>query len=555
MKFKWGLALALGILLGMEARPAEAARSYTISQTNPASGSDVLMGSTVPVTFRITNTANGGNAGERIYEMRFRISSGSTFASTTAAPAGWTRTAYSTTSVTFQATSWANAIASGASMDFTLTIVMRRTSADVSETLRDARARFTTTTSGPPFSRLASITVNNPGSWRLKSLQAVFRITDLSGNLITSIKAGDSFRVIITVTNWSSSSQSSIVVGNSGNRPVANITPTVTLNSPTPTYSPNPLTLAAGATGTITFTYTTQTSDSGTVYFTAFVRNSGNTATSTTVQSITLSVTRFSASLSIDQLCLYNLQNLQVTMTLTNGFTNNIVVSAAPTLTPSAGAPVVANPGLTTSLPVTVPAGGTATVRWTYQVNGGNVGDQFWFTGSASGTEQTAGNPTRSTLPSNSLNATRAGFTTTISPSTTNASSTNQELSWSFTNQGCNKVNEVRLSIPNGWSWGGDAYSLVQNGAVFLESWTFAQSGNTVIFTAPAGGEMIIGGSGDFRLVFTATPAAPETSTFDRTIFDIDGDSALLNMSYTVNAFNTGGLNQTGTTTYREDFR
>lgn len=555
MKFKWGLALALGILLGMEARPAEAARSYTISQTNPASGSDVLMGSTVPVTFRITNTANGGNAGERIYEMRFRISSGSTFASTTAAPAGWTRTAYSTTSVTFQATSWANAIASGASMDFTLTIVMRRTSADVSETLRDARARFTTTTSGPPFSRLASITVNNPGSWRLKSLQAVFRITDLSGNLITSIKAGDSFRVIITVTNWSSSSQSSIVVGNSGNRPVANITPTVTLNSPTPTYSPNPLTLAAGATGTITFTYTTQTSDSGTVYFTAFVRNSGNTATSTTVQSITLSVTRFSASLSIDQLCLYNLQNLQVTMTLTNGFTNNIVVSAAPTLTPSAGAPVVANPGLTTLLPVTVPAGGTATVRWTYQVNGGNVGDQFWFTGSASGTEQTAGNPTRSTLPSNSLNATRAGFTTTIAPSTTNASSTNQELSWSFTNQGCNKVNEVRLSIPNGWSWGGDAYSLVQNGAVFLESWTFAQSGNTVIFTAPAGGEMIIGGSGDFRLVFTATPAAPETSTFDRTIFDIDGDSALLNMSYTVNAFNTGGLNQTGTTTYREDFR
>lgn len=555
MKFKWGLALALGILLGMEARPAEAARSYTISQTNPASGSDVLMGSTVPITFRITNTANGGNAGERIYEMRFRISSGSTFASTTAAPAGWTRTAYSTTSVTFQATSWANAIASGASMDFTLTIVMRRTSADVSETLRDARARFTTTTSGPPFSRLASITVNNPGSWRLKSLQAVFRITDLSGNLITSIKAGDSFRVIITVTNWSSSSQSSIVVGNSGNRPVANITPTVTLNSPTPTYSPNPLTLAAGATGTITFTYTTQTSDSGTVYFTAFVRNSGNTATSTTVQSITLSVTRFSASLSIDQLCLYNLQNLQVTMTLTNGFTNNIVVSAAPTLTPSAGAPVVANPGLTTSLPVTVPAGGTATVRWTYQVNGGNVGDQFWFTGSASGTEQTAGNPTRSTLPSNSLNATRAGFTTTISPSTTNASSTNQELSWSFTNQGCNKVNEVRLSIPNGWSWGGDAYSLVQNGVVFLESWTFAQSGNAVIFTAPAGGEMIIGGSGDFRLVFTETPAAPETSTFDRTIFDIDGDSALLNMSYTVNAFNTGGLNQAGTTTYREDFR
>ena len=57
---------------------AHAARSYTITQS-PAPGSQFDMGSSQSITFQIGNTATGGNAGERIYEVRFRINSGTQF--------------------------------------------------------------------------------------------------------------------------------------------------------------------------------------------------------------------------------------------------------------------------------------------------------------------------------------------------------------------------------------------------------------------------------------------------------------------------------------------
>ena len=107
--------LLLGaFLLAAWSDAAFAARTFTYLQA-PAAGTKFSMGTTQALSYQISNTATGGNAGERIYEIRFRINSGSTFSSGTAAPAGWTRTAYSTTSVTFRATSWANAIAVGGS--------------------------------------------------------------------------------------------------------------------------------------------------------------------------------------------------------------------------------------------------------------------------------------------------------------------------------------------------------------------------------------------------------------------------------------------------------
>ncbi len=526
------------------------------------------MGSTVPFTYQITNTANGGNAGERIYEMRFRLSgTGTTFSSTTAAPAGWTRTAYSTTSVTFQASSWANAIATGTFKDFTVVLVMRTTTANVNETLRDARARYTTTTTGPPFTRLASVTTNNPGSWALRALDATIQITDISNNPITSIQSGGSFKVIITVTNRSSATQSSIVVGNAGNRPVPTIgpppgSPVVTLNNPAPVYSPNPLTLAPGATGTITFTYTTNPSDAGTVTFAFYVRN--NTGSATSINPITsgsLNVNTPSASLSVSPICAYVGQNMTVTMTLTNS-APNAIINVTPTLNPSVGAPVVFVSGPTPAAPNgPIPAsnGGSFIFTWVYQISGGIPGQTFTFSGSASGTEQGTGTP-RSTLTTTSSTLTEGGYTITITPAATNASSSNEAISWTFINQGCAAVTSVSIAYPVGWSWGGDAYSLVENSpANLIETWTFSAPGsNPVVFTAPSVAErLMLAGGGDFGLVFTATPAAttPPPVNFTIVTTDANGRSDTDTVPITVNVFNFSSLNEATTESYREEFR
>ena len=66
--------------------PAYAANAFSIPALSPTPQFD--MGSTAQsVTFTVNNSSNGG---ERIYIMRFRINSGSTFNAATAAPAGWT---------------------------------------------------------------------------------------------------------------------------------------------------------------------------------------------------------------------------------------------------------------------------------------------------------------------------------------------------------------------------------------------------------------------------------------------------------------------------------
>lgn len=556
---KWKKFLFAGMILCLWRGSVEAARTYTISQTNPAAGAQLVMGSTVAFTFRITNTANGGNAGERIYEVRFRLpGTGTTFSSTTAAPAGWTRTAYSTTSVSFQPTNWANAIATGTFKDFTIVMVMSSTSADVNETLRDIRARYTTTVGGPPFSRLASITTTNPGSWTLKALNASFQLMDMSNNPITAIQAGNSFKVVITVTNRSTASQSSIVVANppyTSNRPAATVVPTVTLNSPSPVYSPNPLTLTAGATGTITFTYTTAPGDGGTVYFTAYVQNSGGSATSPTINSATLSVNRLSANLSVSPACAYLGQNMTITMTLTNGWTRDIL-NIVPVLNPSGGAPVALISGPSSPSTTVTAGGGTLDITWVYQISGGSPGQTFTFSGSASGVEQTTGTPRSTGTPTTSGTLREGGYTMIITPTQTNASSTNEEVTWSFSNQGCAAVSTVSVSFPAGWSWGGDSYSLVENSlGNFIETWTTSGS-NPVIFAAPSVAERLVqAGTGQFSLVFTATPVATGASNFTIATTDANGRTDTDTVPITVNAFNFNLMNEANTQTMREEFR
>jgi hypothetical protein len=512
------------------------------------------MGSTQSLVYQITNTATSPNNAERIYEVRFRIASGSVFAASTAAPAGWTRTAYSTTSVTFQASSWANAIAvGGAPVSFTLAVTMRTTSANVNETLQDIRSRFTSTTTGPPFTRLASITTNTPGSWTLMSLAITsFQITDTLGAPITAIAAGTSFRLVMTVRNISSVTQSSIV--SNANPPAAVKTGTVTQGL-TGTVG-SPLSLLAGASGTITFTFSTAATDSGTITFNADARN-GATVTSRTATSTTLAVGRFAAGIAVSPTCQYAGSNITVTMTLTDGYPYSIL-NVTPTLTPVAGAPVTYVSGPAPAAPIaSVPVSPPSTnVTWTYQVNTTGTTNPFTFSGSATGTGNTAGSPTLTTPTGVSGSVRRGLFPASISPTVTNAGSANVEITVTITNNGCAAVNSVAITAPAGWTGASDAYSLVDLSAVnSIETWT-ASGTNPVVFTAPnVAGQMPLSFGGDYSVVYAATPAAATASAFSVRVTDANGQFLDIPLTVTVNAFKSGTLNDALNRSSREDFR
>jgi hypothetical protein len=544
------------VAVGLWSGAAEAARTYTIAQT-PVAPTSFPMGTSGTLTYRITNTNTGSNTGERIYEIRFRLpGTGTIFASSTAAPTGWTRTAYSTTSVTFRATSWANAIALSAYKDFPLNFTFRSTTADVNETLRDIRARYTTTTTGPPFTRLASVTTNNPGSWTLKALALTVQITDTSGTPITSLVAGNNYRVVMTVTNRSTTTQTSIVSVNNPPTQTASFTGAAPSYSST-VYSPNPLTLAAGASGTITFTYTTSATAYGTVSYTAYVRNNTGTSTSATVTSPTLYVGLFTATVTVTPAsCLYSGQSFTVQMVLTNRYGFDITGVTASMAVSLVGAPLTVTSGPTFTPPSTTVtgSGGTLTVTWGYQVTSAANGQSFTFDGSAAGTGGGLPRTTSASSPSSKA----GGYSMAAVQS--NASSANTEISWAFQNNGCAATNSVSIDIPSGWTWGGgteDRYSLVETGAATSveNSWIVSGS-DPVAFTAPTVADrQAIGEDGDYRLAFSLTPTSTGASVFNVTITDANGYAFVLSSTATVNAFNFNGLNDAANLIWQEQFR
>ncbi|MEW6684083.1 MAG: hypothetical protein AB1451_14385 [Nitrospirota bacterium] len=533
----------------------------------------MTMGSTGTLTYRITNANTGGNTGERIYEVRFRVGGGgrrgggasSTFSAATAAPAGWTRTSFSTTSVTFRANSWANAIITGSYLDFPIVFNFRQTTADTTERLRDIRARYTNSVGGPPFTNLGSDTDSNQGGWTLRSLEITsLQITDTSGVPITALSAGSSFRLVMSVTNRSTATMTAIRSGPT-DPPVASVlTGTATVGWTSTVNSPNPLTLAPGASGTITYTYTTGLADSGTINFAnIYARNNTGSGTSALATSPTLAIGRFTAAINVSSACLYSGQSFTVDMVLTNRYPYAID-NVTPTLTVSlAGAPLTLTSGPNPTPPNgPVPASGAATYTftWVYLVTSAANGQTFTFDGSATGTGVVLGSPVHTTPTSSSLVTKAGGYS--ISANQTNGTSTNEEISWAFQNNGCAATNNVAIDLPAGWVWAGggeDSYALVDTGVgTSSENWS-ALGPDPVTFTAQTVADRLyVGGQGEYRLAFSSTPTAtvPTVYTFNVTITDATGAPAVtVPASVTLNPFNTGGLNDANGLIWQEQFR
>ena len=529
---------------------AQAARNYTAVQS-PAAGTQFDMGTTQPISYLVTNTSTGAQVGERIYQVSFRLSAGgSTLSAATSAPAGWTRTVFTSTDVTFVATSWANALAAGASINFNLVVVMQSSASSANESLRDIRAGFTDSVNGPPFNNQGTGPINNAGGWTLGVLAITsFIITDMAGNPITALAAGLSFRLVMTVKNTSTVAQNGVI--SNPNPPTAIKTGTVTQGL---TSTSAALNLAPGASGTITFTYSTAATDNGTIYFNARAYRIA-TATSAYANSTLLSIGRWVASVTPSVTCQYVGSNLSVTVGLIDAWTFNIL-NVTPTLTPAAGAPITLVSGPTPAVPIASVAVSppTTNVVWTYQINATGTTNPFNFTATATGTGNTTGSPVLTTPVGTSVNVTRGTFTATINPTIVNAGSTNVELTVSVANNGCAPVASVGITAPAGWTGSGDTYSLVTiaSGAS-VETWT---AGGATTFTTPdIASQMPVVSGGDFSVVYASTPPAATSSVFVVRVTDANGLFADIPLTVTVNAFKSGTLNDATRRSWREEFR
>ena len=555
----------MSLLALMWFTPAHATNGFSIPALLPTPQFD--MGSTAQsVTFTANNSSN---AGERIYIIRFRINSGSTFNTATAAPVGWTRTAFSTTSVTFQATDWTTSIVAGSSLAFTLQLNLRTTSPDVTETLRDARATFTLDNNfaNGITSTGSTVTVPTPGSWTLKSLQITsFQTTSNTSPFpsVSAIAAGSTFRVVITVKNISSATQSNIV---------ANPTPPTqtragTWSSPTTNCSltstaPSPLTLAAGASGTMTYTCTTLAADNGTVFFTTSVRNGTSTATSRPGNSNVLTVSALTVTWSITPAppaCLFSGNTATMTMRVTNS-TAVTITSVSPsgfTLTSFFGASTSA---LTGPSPASVASLAPAAFQdfvWTVVVTGTVPGPPTTAPNikvSAAVTYTTAG--VTATTPANSSTKFVDDYVVNVNPTSANASSANQELTWTVTNRGCANINSVAITVPLGWT-ASDGYALVADmSGTDIDTWTLSAT----TFTAPnPAGRTPVSLSpnfydGNYSLLFSATPTTTGSSTFTVRVTDDNGVFVDHTTLVTVNPFDPTGPNLTNPSTWREIFQ
>ena len=558
--------LALLLTLAAASIPAHAARTFTIAQTAPVAPGEVDMGATQTLTYTVTNTASGGNSGERIYRMRFRLTGSCTgtgctatlFTTASAAPANWTRTSFSTTSVTYTAATWADSIPSGSSLSFSVVVTAGKSTQDRTETLRDARASFTTTTDfSKGIKSAGTSTINTPGSWILQSLQITsFQTTDTSGVPTSAIAAGATFRIVITVKNISVATLNGIVAnpspptattsGGFGTSPSCSLTST----------SPSPLNLAAGASGTMTYTCTTLSSNSGTVTYSVTDVRTGASVTSRSGTSNVLSVSPLSVGIVItgpyvaDTTCHFSGDTATFVMTVTNNTGAN-VTSITPSALTRAGTNTTI--GAFTAQPTScsgafpLPNGGWCKYTWTAPVTiigsypSSGAKPTFSVTGSASANP---GPITSPTVPSNPQDV--EGFVVTVAPTATNTDSTNEQFTFSLLNSGCANVNQVAITAPGAFPFSGDGYSLINSTA---EDWT--QTGTTFA----AGTVLPTGASGDFSLVFTSTPSATGTYTFSLNVTDQNAVSKTVTVDVPVATFGSGTINVASPATWREVFQ
>ncbi len=550
---------AIAALLFWQAE-AEAARSFTVTQiTSPA---QFPMGSAAPITLQITNTST---AGETMTRVQFNVSGTYTyFPPQTITPpgTGWSCSLSNASGsnyrrITCSASNSAYYIQPSGSMTFTFNLINNTSlTTDRNDSLSSVVGTFWTGW------RTRTTTLNTQGLWTWKALFMTLVPDSLN------VGTGCQFILTMTITNRTNTNLNNIKAVPSPPTPAYTGGASVSTTS-----NPGNLNLNAGATGTLVWVYRLNGPAGGTVRFTACASTgnscttvSGTSRTSGSVTSAPVTVATglscgLNASITNNPNCLYPNGTATFIMTVTNT-TGNTVFNVAP----SALTPVVTGAASIGAFTGPVPAsiasinnGGNGTFTWTATVSG-NPNDTYAVSGYAAATA--GGVPLQSaTVTSNVQDI--DGYT--IAAGSAVADSVNEEIVWTIANFGCSNINRVAVSAPAGWTFGNDAYALVNNTAgAQVDTWNWAYAGGTTTFTSPNSTDRIpvppLANTGSFSLLFSQTPAAAGDYTFTVVVTDDTSPtpvSQTLSTSVTVNPFDSsaGGPNAAGTAIWHEDVK
>jgi hypothetical protein len=280
---------------------------------------------------------------------------------------------------------------------------------------------------------------------------------------------------------------------------------------------------------------------------TAFVTVNGQSNSASDTDTVAPS-TPPTAALSVVELCRFSGDTATFQMVVTNntGVTINTVTPSA--LTKGGAAVIGAFTGPVPASIASIANGATGTFTWTATVTG-NVNDTFYVSGTASSVSPAFTTALATSNTSKKLN----GYNLTVSPTSTNAGSTYEELVWTITNFGCGSITNVLVNVPASWTPSTDGYAAVTNtiGSP-IDTWTFA--GTTFSSDSPVNNVQPGSSGNKFYLLFSKTPSLPETSTFNISITDSTGVTKTIPSTVTVNPYSTGILNNANTGVWQESY-
>ncbi len=505
-------------------------------------------------------TVTNNSAGKDIRQMTFTVDvTKYNISSSTLPPDGWCVSSATTQTIVFALRQGSGACSNGTSASqigpggsqvFNITVLPLSAAADVTgDTLAtvtvDAQGGFSLSGSLPQWTRRAleasleatPASLGTGGEITL-TMQVTNRSTATQSNITTTPSPPSFSSAIVTNTagpyygstslnGTHNSSTSTITVGSTtefttsgtiridseeicytgktattltGATRGCNATTAATHASGAAVYSLDQFSLTSGQTRTIQWKYSADMT--GSVYFTARATNSAVTARSKSVNSNTVIIGNFTATLAVTPSSVVSGQSVTVNMSAQNNGTSSLVNVTPSLLTacPGGATETIVSGPVPASIS-TIAGGSSGVFQWTYLITG-TFGDGYCLSGSASANGPVVSN----TATSNT--GTISTYSVTLSPAVVASGSTSQTLTWSVYNgSGCT-VRTVSIVTPAA----GPNWTCASVGPP--AGWTASCSGTVQFDSSGVGSDIPAGGTKTFSITFSST----ETVTSDKVV-------------------------------------